>query len=83
MKKTVRIKSLPINYTFDGYTIYPACVAVDLFKKLCDASDVDVTLEVINCKPETGKIRLHGKEADIMSVITDMVSANGRYFTIH
>ena len=83
MKKTVRIKSLPIEYTFDGYTVYPPYVAVDLFRKLCSASDVDVTLEVIKCKQETGKIRLHGEEADIMKVITAMVSVHGRYFEIH
>ena len=83
MKKTVRIKSLPIEYTFDGYKVYPSYVAVDLFRKLCDASDIDVTLEVIKCKQETGKIRLHGEEADIMRVITAMVSVHGRYFEIH
>lgn len=83
MKKTVRIKSLPIEYTFDGYKIYPPYVAVDLFRKLCNASDINVTLEVIKCKQETGKIHLHGEEADIMKIITAMVSAYGRYFEVH
>ena len=31
MKKTVRIKSIPIDHTDDGYNIYPTYLAVDFF----------------------------------------------------
>lgn len=83
MKKTVRIKSIPIDHTDDGYNIYPTYLAVDFFRKICEASSGSVTLEVVKCKQETGKIRLYGEETDIMMVITTMISLRGRYFEIY
>ena len=83
MKKTVRIKSIPIDHTDDEYKIYPTYIAVDFFRKICEASSGSVTLEVVKCKQETGKIRLYGEELDIMTAITTMVSLQGKYFEIY
>ena len=83
MKKTVRIKSIPTDYTDDGYNIYPTYVAVDLFRKICEASSGSVTLEIVKCKQETGKIRLHGEESDIMRAVTAIVTRHGKYFEIY